>query len=89
MQQAKDKIEDSRNKVGQCEVFVQNLKNEVIEWNADAKLSRRQKELGEVRQSLINLPSSLNRDLEQLKKHSQILEMQAQANPESPDSQKM
>lgn len=48
MQALKAQIDDSQTKVEQCEGLVNKLENEIIEWDANKKLCRRDEELGEI-----------------------------------------
>ena len=48
LQTLKGEVDDATQKVEQCEGLVNKLENEIIEWDAQKKLCRRDEELEEI-----------------------------------------
>lgn len=48
MTQLKNEIDETNEKLEQCEGLVNKLENEVVEWDALKKLCRRDEELNEI-----------------------------------------
>jgi phage shock protein A len=48
LQTLKSEVDDATQKVEQCEGLVNKLENEIIEWDSQKKLCRRDEELEEI-----------------------------------------
>jgi len=66
MQNLKSEIDDASSKVEQCESLVNKLENEVIEWDALKKLCRRDEELEEIDNLLIDFKGDLANETDQM-----------------------
>lgn len=66
MQQLKIEVDDVSVKVEQCEGLVNKLENEIIEWDAQRKLCRRDEELEEIDHLLRDFKSDLENECNQM-----------------------
>lgn len=59
-------IDDAASKVEQCEGLVNKLENELIEWDALKKLTRRDEELAEIDNLLEEFRLDIKRETEMM-----------------------
>jgi|TARA_B110001450_G_C17567011_1_gene459220 paraquat-inducible protein B len=66
LQTLKSEVDDATQKVEQCEGLVNKLENEIIEWDAQKKLCRRDEELEEIDNLLKDFQNDLTAETEQM-----------------------
>ena len=66
LQTLKSEVDDATHKVEQCEGLVNKLENEIIEWDAQKKLCRRDEELEEIDNLLKDFQNDLTAETEQM-----------------------
>ena len=66
LQTLKSEVDDATQKVEQCEGLVNKLENEIIEWDAQKKLCRRDEELEEIDNLLKDFQNDLHGETDQM-----------------------